>query len=379
VDWAPFASLVHGVQRVESGLQYVSVSQGGVTLFHEQARVLDDPAAAPSAPAAGAVDPRAARVGRKLLSVGRETVPVVTFTVDVKAPDGSARAVEVALRKDTVERRESLPLGAAVSMFRVSLLTVLVAFALCLAVVVWMMRRESLRARQRRAEEHMAFAGVMAGGIVHDFRNPMSSLRLDLQMLQKEVRREEALRRDRLEQLVDRATGTMDRMDKVFQEFLLLARGTSGKREPVDLGGVVRECLELLRPRFDHKRLQVRVEAPEPGLRVLADGASLRRALVNVLTNAEQFSPDDGTVVVRLARAGHHAAMDILDSGPGFSGEARRRAFELFYSTRPGGTGLGLFLTKMAVERLDGAIRIKDRAEGGAWLRIELPLAKGVR
>jgi len=372
-DWSHFSRLVRSLHLLEDGLQYVSVSMGDVTLFHEHTSELGirESADRPRAERAAAN----VTLDRKILSIGSSDLPVVTFTAVVPGDDGATRTIEVALRRDTVAREEIVPSEITASMYRVSLITVIVAFALCILIVVWMMHRETVMEKQRREEEHLAFAGVMASGIVHDFRNPMSSLRLDMQMLQKETAKGETCERDRLVRLADRARGTIDRMDTEFREFLQLSRPPSASPGPVDLSACVRDCVALLKPRLDQKKIRVQFDVPDRGPHALADVVCLRRAIINVIANAEQFSPEHGSVSVRISRHGSRAFVDIRDTGPGIPRSERMRVFDMFVSTRPGGTGLGLFLAKTAVERCGGSISVAGGSEGGACMRISLRIA----
>jgi signal transduction histidine kinase len=223
-NWEAFSRQVRLMHTVQNGLQYVSVMRDGATVFLEQTTALDGSSPAPSSGLATNLD---VRMTRRLLKVGREDVPVVVFGTEIPGADGKPSVLEVALRKDTVEREEQAAATAIASMFRVSLATVIVSFAACLVLVAWMMRREVAREKQRREEEHLAFAGVMANGIVHDFRNPMSSLRLDVQMMQKEAARGGDCRLDRIGDLAGRVRSTLDRMDKVFQEFFYWAHASA--------------------------------------------------------------------------------------------------------------------------------------------------------
>jgi signal transduction histidine kinase len=210
---------------------------------------------------------------------------------------------------------------------------------------------------------------------VHDFRNPMSSVRLDAQMLEREAVRGDAPRRDRLAELAGRIRLTVDRMDKVFQEFLYVARPGGDESEFVELGACVKDCIAILAPRFEHAGVKVEFAPHEP-LAVRAHRSSLQRAVVNVVTNAEQFSKQGDTVVIRLRRDGRQALLDVLDQGPGVPESEQKRIFDMFVSSRPGGTGLGLFLARTAVERCGGSIRVTNRPEGGACFRIVLPVVE---
>ncbi len=232
--WEELSRQVWSLHAIEDGLQYISVSEDGVTIFLEHTRHLETQSPRPEAVAvyAGARD---VEMGRKIITLGGESVPVVVFSKTFTPKGGIPCTVEVAIRKDTVEREVSPPAAAITRMFRLSLMTVLVSFGCCALLVVWMMRREEAREAQRREEEHLAFAGVLANSIVHDFRNPMSSMGLDVQMLEKETAESGRKRTERIHELAGRIGATLKRMDKVFEAFFYLSKPESETLELTDL------------------------------------------------------------------------------------------------------------------------------------------------
>ncbi|NCC53055.1 MAG: HAMP domain-containing histidine kinase [Spartobacteria bacterium] len=373
-NWAFFSRQVASLYAVEDGLQYVSVSHNGVTLYQKHTRTLDG-----RSPAIDWLDETIASsevtMIPKLLHMGDETVPVVVFSLSLPGPDEHTNILEVALRKDTVEREEVVAAGAVQAMFKLALTTIIIAFAVCISLVAWMMSREHQRETRRREEEHLAFSGVMANGIVHDFRNPMSSLQLDIQMLGKEVDKGAACRPERLRELSGRIQQTMTRMEKVFREFLFLSRPSTEDTEIVHVEAFLGECIEILKPRFERKRLRVelRNSAGLVASRVYTE--SLRRGIINLLINAEQFSPENATIFIDISVVGPRVMIDIQDEGPGVPRKDRKVIFNMFVSSRPGGTGLGLFLARTAIERSGGDIRLLDRGPG-ACFRMTLPLSR---
>lgn len=372
--WKQFSRLVGALHSVEEGIQYVSVSKDGITVFHEQMTSLDASERPADAPDLATNIARQINMTRRVLKVGSENVPVVVFNAVLTGDDGKPRIVEVALRKDSVGREEETAAAAIASMFKVSMTTTIISFAVCVLLVVWMMQREIRREKLRREQEHLVFAGVMANGIAHDFRNPMSSLKLDIQMLEKEVGKGQNGKPDRLLQLANRALNTMSRMDNVFQEFLYLSKPVSASTERLLLTGCVRECVEMLAGGFDQAGVRIELNMTENSIPVLADQTSLRRAIVNILTNALQFSKYGDTVSIRVTKETGNALLEITDHGPGIPKADRKRVFEMFVSTRPGGIGLGLFLARTAVERAGGRIEVVDAPAGGSRFRITLPL-----
>ena len=370
-DWEQFSELVSSLYTVEGGLQYVSVTKSNAVVFHQQRQLL------------GGIDSDAETSGiisdislsRRVLNVGLSAIPVLVFSSTWQDTNGLTRVVEVALRKDMVAHEEKDVTDAISIIFKISLFTVVTSFGACLILVVLMMRREVKSEERRRKEEHLTFAGVMASGIVHDFRNPMSSLKLDVQMLSREVDKGEKSKPERLQELSTRICGIIERMDKVFQEFMYISKpDKTGQEELVNVQDCLKETAAVLAPRLELSGVDIKLEFEEKPLLVKAYEAALHRAFLNVITNAEQFSEPDTAILVTAVAHDGKVVVDVLDRGIGVPESAQRNIFEMFVSTRPGGTGLGLFLARMAIERCGGSITVLNRDGGGADFRIVLPL-----
>jgi signal transduction histidine kinase len=348
-----------------------------MTLFHRQTGGLGAMTETVSWSPALVTSNPPVRVSRQVLQTADGKVPVMVFRRDIPVQGGPVMSVEVGLRREALGGQQRTASAAVASMYHLALLASVTAFTLCLGVLVWAAHRDRRREERRRQEEHLAFSGALANGIVHDFRNPMSAVRLDAQMLDRETQRGEGPRPERLRELAGRIGRTMDRMDAVFREFLYLAQPPGERWESVDVEAAVRECVETMAPRFEQAGIGVTVSWTERPPRVRAVATSLKRALVNVLVNALQFSPPRGTVDVAGGRARPEEVwVEIRDRGPGIPEKDRRRVFEMFTTTRPGGTGLGLFLARTAVLNCGGEIAALPREGGGTAIRIVLPALK---
>ncbi len=368
-EWREFNRIIRSFDKFVPSLAYVSVHEDGVILF--QVSLTGD---AGQMPPPGHVRLGAEpRISRHLVMLEGRLVPVMTFSVDVATPEGRKRTVEVALKREAIAEEESGSRTALFHMFRTSLSTMAVGFIASVILVGWLIRRELRRVQVRRQEENLAFAGAMATGIIHDFRNPMSALRLDLQLLDKEVQKKTDVRLDRVEELSGRARGTLDRLDDILKEFQHLARPEQEAFSPVDINACMRDCLNLLSTRFARAGVALNTELHEEPLLVMASETGMKRALLNILVNAEQASPRGGAVHVRTWPLKAHAWIEIADQGPGIPEAKRTKVFELFVSSKPGGFGLGLPLAKAAIHSFHGAISVSD-ASPGARFQIRLPL-----
>jgi len=371
-EWREFSRVLHSFDKLFPFLEYVTVVESGQVLFQES---LGDETAASNRPT-GSMIGGIPRMGRQLLTMGGRVVPVMTFSLDVTTPEGVVRTVEVAIRRDARSVEGSESRGALFQMFRMSLTTVAVGFIASVLIVGWLIRRELRRTQGRRQQEHLAFAGAIATGIIHDFRNPMSSLRLDLQLLSKEVEKGEAASGERLLQLSQRARSAVDRLDDILKEFQHLARPEHGGWTLVDVNGVAADCGRLVASRFNRAGVGLRLELSPGRVWVMASETGLKRALINLLVNAEQASPKNGQVLLRTVRENRTVTIQVADQGPGVAPAMRKAIFEMFVTTKPSGFGLGLPLAKAAVESFGGTLTVRDNEGGGAIFEIRLPLAE---
>lgn len=366
-----FRRLAESLHQLDRRLEYVTVQEDDLVLYHWQAPLTAAPPAAAAAAGPVVVTPRR-------LHLGPRTERVLDFSRPLGLPDGAGRRLRVGLQKDILEREQNDLLGASTAMFRFALIMVAVAFGVCLLAVLALVGREMRWINRREDDAHLAFAGAMAGAVIHDFRNPMSAMRLDAQLLQREAGKGPAARADKLGELAGRVEKTLTRMDDILKEFLALSCPDRTEPELFDVNAAVADCADLLKMRFE--RAQLRLESIlAPGV-FMARGYPMqfKRALLNVLNNAGQFAPAGSRVALQTARHGRQVEVAVGDEGPGIPAGERTRVFEMFYSRRPGGTGIGLALARTAIMNCGGRIMLADNPSGrGCLVIIRLPLADG--
>jgi signal transduction histidine kinase len=219
---------------------------------------------------------------------------------------------------------------------------------------------------QWRSREHLAQLGDLARGLAHTLRNPLNTLGLAVEELAEKNGRADM-------GLVDTARAQIRRVDRWLVSFLALAAGHGVEQEVVDLAAVAGEAvLEAVQ-----SGASVTLEAPAGPVPVCVVAAALRAALGNLVENAVQASPPGGGVEVSVRRDGRGASIGVADRGAGLAPEVRSRLFDPHVSTRPGGSGMGLFLARQLVEGgLGGRLELGDREGGGTEAVIALPMAK---
>lgn len=362
-----FGDVLTSLGHIEESVGYVSIMEEDAVIFHKQ---FDTSGRAPG------VEPGGDRtvIGRKKMTDGSSVIPMITFSRRLKLDDGRERLLEMALRKEILDREHAVAASAVTAMFVASLVIIGMAFAACLLLIVWLLHRESRWQVRRRQSEHLAFAGAMAASVIHDFRNPMSALQLDAQMLQKEI--EKGADGERVAMLAGRISRTVARTDDLLKEFLLLSRPESSGVQIFDVNVCIADCIELMKLRFDKAGIELDVKQWQSSLTVSGSPVQLKRAFVNVLNNAVHFAPAGTAVVVAMSVRGKMAVVEIRDHGPGIPSEVeRKKVFEFFFSTRPGGTGIGLALARAAVENCGGRIYCRQPVSGpGSLFVVEMPV-----
>ncbi len=222
---------------------------------------------------------------------------------------------------------------------------------------------------RNRRRQSLAAIGELAAGLAHEVRNPVAAIRGAAQALTPEATPEQ--REEMLEVIEEESA----RLDRVVGDFLSYARPSPPQREPVDMQELVRRSLKGLE--LSGRRLVTDVHADAEAPLVEGDSDQLQQVVDNLVRNAWEAAGEDGQLHVEIyPEEKHHLAVRFEDSGPGVPEEDVARLFQPFFTTKRGGTGLGLALTHRIVTAHDGEIRVHDRPGGGAVFTVVLPISR---
>ena len=220
--------------------------------------------------------------------------------------------------------------------------------------------------------ERLAALGRITAGVAHEVKNPLNSMRLWLENLRESLPADPAA----AQQAVNILDKEIDRLDRVVKTFLDFTRPVELHLEDTDLAEMLGEVVALAMPQIQRAKVQVAVEQPQnvPAARV--DRQLIKQALLNLVLNACDAMNAGGKLTLAIRRRGDLALLSISDTGHGIAPENRRKIFELFFTTRPGGNGLGLATTFRIVQIHSGSIDFQSEVGRGTSFFIELPLAR---
>ena len=227
----------------------------------------------------------------------------------------------------------------------------------------------------RRLREQYAEIAQLAGGLAHEIRNPLSTMGLNLDLLVEDFRGAETPRERRVLQKLERVRRETDRLQNIVDDFLRFAMVQDLQTEPADLNAVVDDLRDFSEPQALAQGVVMRTQY-EPALpRVPLDVGLFKQALWNLIRNAQHAMPEGGELILQTHRDGDFAVLDVTDTGVGMSPEVAARIFDAFYSTRPGGSGLGLPTTRKIVEAHGGTLSTESEPGQGSRFTVRLPLA----
>jgi len=245
------------------------------------------------------------------------------------------------------------------------------------------------RERRKRPESY----GALAAGLAHEIRNPLSTISVNLQLLAEDFAQPQTPLEQRTLKRTQRLLGEVRRLEQIVADFLGLARGYELKRETVDLELLLADLARASEPENARHGIRLRLQTDPDARFVLADPGFLRVALGNLILNAQQAlagaagesagetparaspPPESGEILLETRGRENDVEVRVTDTGPGIPRELQERVFRPWFSTRSGGTGLGLPMARRIAEELGGELLLYSDPGRGTRFTLRLPRA----
>lgn len=224
------------------------------------------------------------------------------------------------------------------------------------------------------AEEKQRLLSRLLAQLAHEIRNPLSSLHIHAQLLEEDVQLLAPEVRDKLRGRLELIDGELHRLENIVKRFLRLSGPSELTLEPVHLPRVVHHVCELLRPEAGERGIEISVVLDEPLPTLMADPPQLTQALLNLVINAVQAIERRGRIELRVHAREDHLVVAVADTGPGIPAERLATIFEPYFTTKTGGSGLGLWIVQQIAMAHRGAIQAANGPAGGAIFTLRLPL-----
>jgi len=268
-------------------------------------------------------------------------------------------------------------------------LGVLVSGPLWAAVAVWASRRvwSSAKRLSARAKgrDHLVELGKLAGGLAHEIKNPLSTINVNLKLLSEDLQRYQDEDHGRCLRRLRNVQAEADRLRAILDDFLRYAGRYEMALSVQDVRALVGELADFFAPQAQANHVVLRTALSDAPVYCRVDANLIKQALLNLLINAtqamtragaDQAAPDrGGELLIRVQASRGQAVIEVIDTGPGISPEVVERIWEVYFSTKKGGSGLGLPTTRRIIREHEGTIRVESEIGRGTRFVITLPLA----
>jgi len=233
---------------------------------------------------------------------------------------------------------------------------------------------ERHRAAQETLEsERIAALQLLAAGVAHEIGNPLNSLTIHLQLLERRLRKLPAEQQNTLLHPLEVAQEEIKRLDTIVTQFLRAIRPAPLQRTPHDLNSLVRDAAEFLGPELKSRNILLELDLT-PGLPILeVDQDQLKQAFYNIVKNSSEAMKQGGLLKIRTGADSEWINIRFADTGGGMTQEAMARIFEPYFTTKQSGSGLGLMITQRIVRAHGGEVVIESDPGNGLKITIRLP------
>src|SRR4051794_33674448 len=245
-----------------------------------------------------------------------------------------------------------------------------VAFAL---MTTWMRRRIATMERRAIQAERLAEIGSLTGGLAHEIKNPLSTVQLNLQLLREDLVPENPAY-SRLISRLETVQKETSRLREILDDFLRYAGRIELDRKPTELNQLLDELVDFFSPQAALQRVQLRLRKTDNPIIANVDPKLIKQAVLNLMLNAMQAMPNGGEMILSASNHDRDAIIDIIDTGSGIPPEAQAKIFQAYYSTKKGGTGLGLAMAKRIAEEHGGQLSVRSEMGKGSDFSIQIPM-----
>lgn len=229
------------------------------------------------------------------------------------------------------------------------------------------------------ANEQVIEISTLAGGLAHEIRNPLSTLNLNLQLLREDLTHPGRPVEPRTLARLDALEQEIRRLQAILDDFLRFAGKYEVRLEVRPINPIVEEAVAFYAARLQQAAVQVRTRFAEGLPAVAVDAGRLKQALSNLFLNAEAAMPRGGELMISTEAERRGVRIHVTDTGAGIPQEHLDKIFEPYYSTRPGGTGLGLPTVRRIIREHGAAIEVHSEVGRGTRFTIHLPAAGPTR
>ncbi len=228
-------------------------------------------------------------------------------------------------------------------------------------------------ARLRRAES-LASLTTLAAGVAHEIKNPLGSIGIHLQLVDKTLSKSSQVSSDDVRSYLDVINEEVDRLNRIVVDFLFAVRPIDVSLEERELNPIIKDLAEFTQYEIEEAGIELVLELEESLPALQLDERYFKQALLNIVKNAIPAMPDGGQLIIRTLRRGDEVEVQVKDTGVGMDEETMQKVFEPYFTTKESGSGIGLTLVYKIIKEHLGEVSVSSREGVGTTFTITLPV-----
>ena len=218
------------------------------------------------------------------------------------------------------------------------------------------------------------YLNMLGAGLVHEIKNPLNAISINLQLLNEDLQDRNSERDMKMSNRVQLLQKEVGRLDNILSDFLRFAKKPVLHFEECDINGIIESVLDFIGPEAMQNSIRILKNFDAKLPKCNLDSSVIKQALLNVILNAQQAMPQGGELMVRTYQNDENVFIDITDTGVGIQKNKIDKIFQVYYSTKKTGTGLGLPTAKKIIEENKGTISIRSEDGKGSSFLIKFPV-----
>ena len=217
---------------------------------------------------------------------------------------------------------------------------------------------------------------TLAAGLVHEIKNPLNTISVNLQLLREDLQKYNSEKDKKMSIKVVLLQKEVNRLEEILSDFLRFAKKRDLHFEEYDINEIIDNVLDFIAPEIMQNSIKILKNFDTKLPNCFLDCNTTKQALLNIILNAQQAMPNGGELIVRTNKTGDYAIIDITDTGIGIPQDKIDKIFQVYYSTKKTGTGLGLPTAKRIIEDHNGTINVRSECGKGSSFLIKIPFSQ---